>query len=354
MPAGLQPDADEPAATSTGNPAAEQASACAHLSARISRTHFGGSRVKAPAEHRLPVQTRAEHQLLVDLWSQHGRKPGKDKIKLVLRDFNQCAIAQIQEFKLLQQDIPFDEMLFPKDLGQLQKFIKGLDRSNEQRQARLYSNVSRDLAAHTTSEHPSPSPFPSQGGMSLQPGPVPTPQSPEMANPEAPPWPPASTHRSSPVEHVSATAPNSGDGDVIHHEEPPADRKRKRREHAEAAKLRAQRRRHEASSATSVKASIAHQPKPADAGLQPQQHQVNARGGKGTAKLCRWCGLPKIGHAKSGCQHVERDAAGEAIVDESKAPRPDAAIKEGLPFYKLNAAGLERQKTLYGSPQAEL
>ena len=46
-------------------------------------------------------------------------------MKLVLRDFNKCAIAQLHEYQKAHQPLPVDEMLALKDLKHLTNFVKG-------------------------------------------------------------------------------------------------------------------------------------------------------------------------------------------------------------------------------------
>ena len=175
--AGHEP-ADHPPSAETFQPPATgslQASASSYLFGSLSRQHFGGRRVKAPAEHRMPVHTSAERDLLIDLWSQHGKKPGKDCMKLVLRDFNKCAIAQLQEYENAHQPIPVKDMLAPKDLKQLTNFIKGLEKSEEHRQAQMYTNAVTYLSSQVLNPESLATPFTGPtSALQLQPHPLPT------------------------------------------------------------------------------------------------------------------------------------------------------------------------------------
>ncbi len=75
LSAGQRPRAKRRVATGS-DPSASivlQASSTEHASKTMCHEHFGGTRVKAPAEHRLPVHTKAERELLVNVWSQRGQ-----------------------------------------------------------------------------------------------------------------------------------------------------------------------------------------------------------------------------------------------------------------------------------------
>ena len=78
----------------------------------------------------------------------------------------------------------------------------------------------------------------------------------------------------------------------------------------------------------------------------PEEAKRSRRGGKGSSHTCRNCHLPKKGHPKGTCSFVERDDDGQPIVNKIKAPKPDPVKKAGLPYHKLNEAGIERLRSL--------
>lgn len=373
--AGAEPVDPEPLATALQTPHAEglQASASSYLLPTLSRDRFGGPRVKAPAEHRTPVQTPAERNLLIELWAEHGKKPGRDCMKLVLRDFNKRAIAQLEEYKRTGAALPMDEILELKDIGQLNKFIKDLTRSEEQRHAQLFSRASTYLSACPVNTEHLATPLTSPTmGMPLQPNPLPAAQPALSSFPGTlfQPLPVGSSlapsaQQSGPVLLAGNMPSGShhqpqGDLSAFHQqssEHQPASKKRRRQQHAAAAREKTMAKQqlqhlapHEAQlhfQASVATASFQGSPAPA-----PSEAKRSNRGGRGTTHECRECHMPKAGHGQGKCIFVERDDAGNPIVDKTKPNKPDRAIKEGIPYHLLNELGLARMAALQDASNA--
>ena len=365
-----------------------QASATQHLSKPLSREHFGGTRVKAPAEHRLPVHTKAERELLVNLWAQRGQKPGKDGIKMVLRDFNLCAIEQIEQIKITKQHPPYEQMLFLKDLKQLHQFIKNLTRVEDQRQAQLFSNAARELLPMQSPEYLNINNLSSHGIMPLQHPSMPSPQPLPLA---------AFADLSMAPEHMPAPGPSlpsigAANGSFMDMPQPPTGTaiatsqqqpqghtgtKRKYRDlAARAKKVHAQRPRLDSpaglhiaaashvnpsnqpedsngnllpTSPAAVHGISSKQPKARNGSKPPVKAKTTLRGGTKIKKTCWTCWMPKAGHPMSGCPFAAKDDAGKYIEDKDQPFKPHPNYKNGtkfLPVYILNEEGLAKQKAL--------
>lgn len=299
------------------------------------RTHFGGKRVKAPAEQCPAVCTKAERALIAELFSNIGMAPAKAGINKILGAYNARVIEQLEQISDTGQKPPFSECLHLKDHRQIAEFIKTLHKQQAQSQADSFTDASRFQRHFNLNEihHANTHPL-----LALQPIDVPAPSSIGQRPPTLSPAPlaPLATGRQVDQPELAVEPPNHA---LTAH----AASQRKQELRAKAAKRKR----------LTTEAPGA-QPLAGSSSSAPAAHQpITKRGGAGVPKKCPYCKLPlaKIHKRNTLCQFVQRSGDGKAIPDASRPSTKHRGIPEH--FFLLNEEGQKLWDHVAKQQQAE-